>query len=86
MTTALHPVVPAPTRPGRARRTALAAAGFLACALPVVFTVNISRMLVVGELSDHRFHQLTGQGLLLFVLWLGGLVPLLRAGWSGLGG
>lgn len=40
-------------------------------------------MLLVGELSEHRFHQLTGQGLVLFALWLGGLVPLLRAGWSG---
>ena len=70
-------------RPTRLRRTGLVAAGFLTCALPVVFTVNITRMLVTGELAEHRFHQLTGQGLLLFALWLGGLVPLLRAGWSG---
>jgi hypothetical protein len=40
-------------------------------------------MLLVGELSSHRFHQLTGQGLLLVALWLGGLVPQLRAGWAG---
>ena len=40
-------------------------------------------MLVTGEPAEHRFHQLTGQGLLLCALWLGGLVPLLRAGWSG---
>ena len=33
-------------------------------------------MLVTGELAEHRFHQLTGQGLLLCALWLGGLVPL----------
>lgn len=70
-------------RPSRLRRTGLVAAGLLACALPTVFTINITRMLLVGELSEHRFHQLTGQGLVLFALWLGGLVPLIRAGWSG---
>ena len=78
------PAVSAPVRrPSRLRRTGLAAAGFVTCALPVVFTVNITRMLVTGELAEHRFHQLTCQGLLLFALWLGGLVPLVRAGWSG---
>jgi hypothetical protein len=69
--------------PGRLRRTALAATGLLACALPVVFTVNLTTALVGGELIEHRFHQLTGQGLLLCALWLGGLLPLLRAGWAG---
>ena len=78
------PVVIEPVRrPTRLRRVGLVATGFLTCALPVVFTINITRMLVTGELSEHRFHQLTCQGLLLFALWLGGLVPLLRAGWSG---
>lgn len=72
-----------PTRPRRGRRAAIAAAGVLACALPTVFTINISRMLLVGELSDHRFHQATGQGLVLFALWLVPLVGLLRAGWQG---
>ena len=63
------PVVSAPVRrPSRLRRTGLAAAGFVACALPVIFTVNITRMLVTGELAEHRFHQLTCQGLLLFAL------------------
>jgi hypothetical protein len=38
-----------------------------------VFAVNLSRMLLTGELSDHRFHQLTGQGLVLVAVWLGGL-------------
>ena len=33
--------------------------------------------------AEHRFHQLTGQGLLLTALWLGGLVPLVIAGWRG---
>ena len=70
-------------RPSRLRRTGLVAAGFLACVLPTVFTINITRMLLVGELSEHRFHQLTGQGLVLFALWLCALVPLVRAGWSG---
>ena len=70
-------------RPSNRRRTAVGVTGFLACALPTVFTINLSRMLLVGELSEHRFHQLTGQGLLLFLLWFAGLVPLLRAGWTG---
>src|SRR3954452_22561516 len=72
-----------PHRPGRGRHTALAVSGFLTCALPVVFTVNVSRMLVTGIEPGHRFHQATGQGLLLFALWLGALVPMIRAGWNG---
>ena len=71
------------TNPSVRRRTGLAAAGFLACALPVVFTVTISGLLLTGTHSEHRFHQLTGQGLLLTTLWLSGLVPLLWAGWGG---
>ena len=83
MHTLLHEDVTTSVRPSRRRRVALVAAGVLSCALPTVFTLNISRMLVVGELSEHRFHQLTGQGLLLFLVWFAGLVPLLRAGWAG---
>lgn len=75
--------IPGTTRPGRLRRTGLAVTGFLAAALPTVWFVNLSRFLVTGELSEHRFHQLTGQGLLLTALWLGAVVPLLVAGWSG---
>lgn len=30
-------------------------------------------MLLVGEPSEHRLHQLTGQGPVLFALWLDGL-------------
>ncbi len=71
------------TRPGRLRRTALVVTGFLAAALPTVWTVNLSRFLVTGELSEHRFHQLTGQGLVLTALWLGAVLPLLVAGCSG---
>jgi hypothetical protein len=83
MHTLLHEDATTSVTPSRRRRVALVAVGFLSCALPIVFTLNISRMLVVGELSGHRFHQLTGQGLLLFLLWFAGLVPLLRAGWVG---
>ncbi|MFC4782873.1 hypothetical protein ACT8ZV_00230 [Nocardioides sp. MAHUQ-72] len=72
-----------PLRPRRGRRIAIATTAFLACALPTVFTVNITRMLVVGENPDHRFHQATGQGLVLFALWLVPLIGLLRAGWQG---
>jgi len=71
-----------PTRPSRLRRTALAATGFLACLLPTIFTVNVSRMLLTGEYDEHRFHQATGQGLILFALWLVPLIGLLRAGWT----
>lgn len=70
-------------RPGWARRTALATTGFLTCALPVVFAFNITRMLVTGIEPDHRFHQATGQGLILVALWLGAVVPLVVAGWTG---
>ena len=88
-TTTQSPVHPleisadASTTPGRGRRTALVAAGLLACAVPVVFTLNITRMLVTGIDTDHRFHQLTGQGEILFALWLLPLLALLRAGWRG---
>jgi hypothetical protein len=82
-TTAPEPTADAGSRPSAARRTAVAVSGVLACAVPVVFTASITGMLVTGVDTDHRFHQLTGQGLILTALWLGGLVPLLRAAWSG---
>ncbi|MFC7496286.1 MULTISPECIES: hypothetical protein [unclassified Nocardioides] len=72
-----------PSRPTRLRRTGVAVTAFLTCAMPTVFAFNLSRMLVTGELDEHRFHQLTGQGLLLCALWLGGIIPLVRAGWAG---
>src|SRR3954451_6731198 len=74
---------PSATRPGLLRRGAVAVSGFLALALPTVFTVNITRMLLTGVDPSHRFHQATGQGLILMALWLGALVPLVRAGWTG---
>jgi hypothetical protein len=76
-------VLSIPTPPGPLRRTAVGVTGFLACALPTVWTVNLTRLLVTGELSEHRYHQLTGQGLLLTTLWLLGVVPLVVAGWRG---
>jgi hypothetical protein len=51
--------------------------------MPVVFTANITRMLLTGVDTDHRFHQSTGQGLVLFALWLGPLLGMVRAGWQG---
>jgi hypothetical protein len=72
-----------PSRPGRGRRTAVAVAALLSCAVPTVFAVSITAMLVTGTETDHRFHQLTGQGLVLLALWLGALVPLVVAGWRG---
>jgi len=82
MSVTVHPT-PTRVRPSVGRRVAVFATGVLACLLPVVFAVTISRMLLTGELADHRFHQLTGQGLVLVAVWLGGLVPLIRAGWHG---
>jgi hypothetical protein len=70
-------------RPSWRRRTALAITGVLACALPVVWGLGVIVELIGGTEPDHRFHQVTGQGLLLVALWLVGLVPLLRAGWHG---
>jgi len=68
------------TRPTALRRTALAIAGVPACALPLVWTAGTVAELATGAERDHLFHQLTGQGLLLGALWLGGLLPLLIAG------
>lgn len=76
-------VPPTTTPPGLLRRLALGVTGFLAAALPTVWTVNMTRFLVTGELSEHRYHQLTGQGLLLTTLWLLAVVPLIVAGWQG---
>jgi hypothetical protein len=70
-------------RPSAGRRTAVAVAGALACLLPTVWSVAITVQLLTGIEADHRFHQVTGQGLLLCALWLAGLVPMVRAGWRG---
>jgi len=84
MTQTAHPrTTDTTTRPRARRRTAVAVTGAIACLLPTVWTVNFLRMLVTGDLAEHRFHQLTGQGLLLTALWLGAVVPLVVAGWRG---
>ena len=70
-------------RPSLLRRAALVAAAVPACALPVVWGGGAAGMLLTGYESDHRFHQLTGQGVLTGVLWLAGLLPLVVAGWRG---
>jgi hypothetical protein len=74
---------PTPARPSALRRTAVVASGVLACLLPTVWTAGTVAELVAGAERDHLFHQFTGQGLLLGALWLGGLLPLLVAGWRG---
>jgi len=44
---------PSTTRPGAARRTALVLTGVLTCALPALFILNISRMLLTGVETEH---------------------------------
>ena len=81
--TTLAPLDRTPVRPSALRRVGLAAAGLFACLLPTVWTAGTVAELVTGAERDHLFHQFTGQGLLLGALWLGGLLPLLIAGWRG---
>ena len=81
--TTLAPLDRTTTRPSVLRRVALAVTGLLACLLPTVWTAGTVAELVTGAERDHLFHQFTGQGLLLGALWLGGLLPLLAAGWRG---
>jgi hypothetical protein len=81
-TLAAPPLAPV-ARPSAVRRTAVVGTGVLACALPTLWGVGTVVELVTGAERDHLFHQLTGQGLVLSALWLGGLVPLLVAGWRG---
>ena len=70
-------------RPTRKRRAALVVVGLLNCAIPAMFTINLTWMLLTGDLPDHRFHQLTGQGEILCALWLWPILAMLRAGWQG---
>ena len=88
MTTTTAPVPSTETstgasRPSARRRVAVAVAALAASAIPIMFTVSITALLVTGSDADHRFHQLTGQGLILTTLWLGAVLPLARAGWHG---
>jgi hypothetical protein len=81
--TTLAPLDRTTARPTAPRRIALVVTGLLACLLPTVWTAGTVAELVTGAERDHLFHQFTGQGLLLGALWLGGLLPLLVAGWRG---
>jgi hypothetical protein len=74
---------PTPVRLSAGRKAALAATSLLTLAMPVVWGISAVVQLLTGVQADHRFHQVTGQGVLLAALWLTGLVPILRAGWSG---
>jgi hypothetical protein len=71
------------TRPGRGRRVAVGASAFLAGVLPVVWGVASAVQLATGTEADHRFHQVTGQGLLMCALWLWPVLALARAGMRG---
>jgi hypothetical protein len=83
MTTLAPSALPRTDRPSALRRTLLVASAVPACALPTIWGAGTVAELVTGAERDHLFHQLTGQGLLLAALWLGGLIPLLVAGWRG---
>jgi hypothetical protein len=72
-----------PARPSARRRLALAVTGFLALALPLLWGVGALLMLLTGQESEHRFHQLTGQGVLFALLWALGPAALVVAGWRG---
>src|SRR4051794_32683282 len=76
------PVTPA-ARPrlGVGRSIALGIGTLTTALLPVVWGVGAAAELLTGTETDHRFHQVTGQGVLLSVLWLAGLLPLITAGW-----
>jgi hypothetical protein len=63
--TIAHPSTTRVARPSRGRRAALAVVAVLTCVMPIVFTFNITRMLLTGVESNHQFHQATGQGLIL---------------------
>jgi hypothetical protein len=86
--TVIAPVSPStarPTadRPSWARRSAVILTGGFACLAPTVWLFGVLFELATATEADHRFHQVTGQGLLLCALWLAGLVPMVRAGWRG---
>src|SRR4051794_41952267 len=83
MSTLAPPALPRTDRPSALRRTLLVASAVPACALPTLWGAGTVVELVTGAERDHLFHQLTGQGLLLSALWLGGLLPLVVAGWRG---
>ena len=52
-------------RPSRRRRAALVLSGVLVLALPLLWGLGSLVALLTGHEADHRFHQLTGEGVLL---------------------
>ena len=81
-------VRPAPTAvpaaaPRRARRAAIVGTAVLAGLLPTVWGLGSLVELATGTQTDHRFHQVTGQGLVLSALWLTPVLLLARAGLRG---
>jgi hypothetical protein len=72
-----------PGRPSWLRRAAVAVTGFLAGALPLTWGLGSLLEVVGGTEPEHRFHQLTGQGMLLAFLWLYGVLRVAAAGWHG---
>jgi hypothetical protein len=83
MTAASTTSAPAParSRTSTGRRIALVAGTVLAGILPTAWGLTSAVDLVTGSEPRSRFYQLTGQGLLLSLVWLGALAPLVVAGW-----
>ena len=84
MTTDTQILVPETTsRPGVLRRAGLVLAAFPAVAAPVTWGIASVAALARGADDLHTFHAVTGQGVLLAVVWLAGILPMVRAGWTG---
>ena len=77
------PSTEAPARPSALRRVAIGVTGVVGCLAPTVWGLGTVAEPLTGAERDHLFPQLTSQGLLLSALWVGGLLPLLVAGWRG---
>jgi hypothetical protein len=73
----MHPSTP--TAPSRRRRIATAVTLAIAGALPLVWSIAALVAFVGGDDGgEHRFHDLTGVGVVLGVLWLGAVAGLAR--------
>jgi hypothetical protein len=70
-----------PTARSRGRRIATAVALVIAGLLPFVWSISAVVSFIGGEDGgEHRFHDLTGVGVVLGVLWLGAVIGLVREG------
>lgn len=72
---------PAGRRLSPGRRVALVLTTVLAAILPTAWGITSLADLLTGTSPHARFYQVTGQGVLIAVLWLGAVVPLVLAGW-----